>query len=95
MDFEVWKAIHKNDTGGQLLMLLIQEATEKAITRRVALEHRYNPVAYWCHKDSMHQQKMDWLIWKLTGILERKEGTADADGEGPVPGELEADRAGG
>lgn len=95
MDFEMWKGLHENDTGGQLLIMLIREAMEKGLDRQAATNHRYKPVAYWDHLENQHDKRIDWLAWKLTGILERKEGAADADGEGSVPGRLGTDRHGG
>ena len=74
MDFETWKGLHENDTGSQLLIMLIREATEKGHDRRTALNHCYKPVVYWDHLENQHDKRIDWLVWKLAGMLERKEG---------------------
>ena len=96
MDNKTWKDLHEHDTGYETVRLLIDEVENMMRARCNANGYPNGyPADYWVEEEKHHAERVAWLEKKLVGMLECKEGFADADGEGPVSGGLEADRAGG
>ncbi|MBP3720122.1 MAG: hypothetical protein J6J41_02205 [Clostridia bacterium] len=79
MDINTWKGVHEHDQGRDLVLLLIQEVEDMVRDRQAAQNYDYSPAEFWEDLEKNHAERVVWLDRKLTGMLEHREGAADAE----------------